>query len=238
MLPSRIQEIKNDGECFYTALILSLKNHPSGNLLKRFDLPSNNLKLRRMLVDLPGFNDAYANIFALMEMRDDDLLLETFGQMENFRLNNSGQLRQNEYGQLPQVIGFPSPWMSDFYNENRDNDTFTLNNFLQEAKNRVGILDIQVNAFNNGARNHKVHEFANDLDVQVISEFLENNYGIRVIRQSRLEYKSGDQVDFGTREHPIVYVHYNGIDHYDSIVPRTAGGTRRRKAKSKTRRRY
>jgi hypothetical protein len=218
--PTKLVIIANDGDCFYSALINSLKRHPYGNLIVRLDLPSTVEKLRKKLIELPGFNDSYENIFDIMS-DGDDMVEEIFGQVENLRLNNKGNMKTNENGQPVMRYGLPSPWMNDFMR-----GMGNLEDFLEEARQRVGKL---------GPYKNTVSEYANDLDIEVIKAYLEE-FGIKV----RIERAHDQPLNFGTKEQPFVYVYYNGADHYDSIIPKViVGGTRKRRSrKPKTKRRY
>jgi hypothetical protein len=207
--------IRADGDCFFNSIIHSMTHHPCGDILGSAGLPRTYQELRHLLSS-SGLNlQCYTEIFEKIKSLTQAKLKEEYGEEETFEENSKGHLKQKTR------IRFPYPWIIEFLKHKKDKKAFTLEKFIEYANERMS----------------STSEFASNCEVDAMTKLL-NSHGIE------LEIKWGipaAEMNFGTKERPIINIKYNGQDHYDAIVPRkgnSQGGTRRKRRQRKTRYRY
>jgi len=217
--------IKSDGNCFFNSIIYSMTHHPCGNILERAGLPRTYQDLRQLLSS-SGLNlECYSELFEKIKSSTLAQLKEEYGIEEVYEVNSKGSLKEIKR------IRFPYPWIIEFLKRKNKKgakgpeEAFTLESFIQYANERMS----------------STNEFASICEVDAMTKLL-NSHNIE------LDIKWGIPaavMDFGTEEIPIINIKYNGLDHYDAIVPKaenSEGGKRKtrkmKKNKKKTRHRY
>jgi hypothetical protein len=197
-------------------------HHPFGNLLEKTGLPNTFQGLRHLLSS-SGLNlQCYAEIFEKLNSLSLPKLKAEYGVEEVYEENSKGRLKEKIR------IRFPYPWIIEFLKLKKDKEAFTLEKFIEHANQQMT----------------STKEFASICEVDAMIKLL-NSQNIE------LDIKWGiptSKMDFGTEERPIVNIKYNGVDHYDAIVPKaenSEGGKRKtrktrkmKKNKRKTRQRY
>lgn len=217
--PGKLHIIRADGNCFFNSVIHSMIHHPCGNILESADLPKTYQGLRQLLSS-SGLNEqCYTEIFEKIKSLTLAKLMDEYGEEVVFEENSKGHLKEKTR------IRFPYPWIIEFLklkHKKGAKEAFTLEKFIQHAQETMSSTD----------------EFASICEVDAMTKLL-NSKGIE------LDIKWGipaAEMDFGTKERPIINIKYNGQDHYDAIVPKAGnsqGGTRRKGRKGrKTRHRY
>jgi hypothetical protein len=218
----KLHIITADGDCFFNSIIFSMVHHPFGNLLEKTGLPNTFQGLRELLSS-SGLNlQCYVEIFEKLKSLTQAKLKEEYGEEEIFEENSTGKLKEIRR------IKVPYPWIIDFLklkHKKGAKEAFTLEKFIEHANHRMT----------------STKEFASICEVGAMTKLL-NSQNIE------LDIKWGiptSKMDFGTEERPIVNIKYNGVDHYDAIVPKaenSEGGKRKtrkmKKMKRKTRQRY
>ena len=216
---AKLDIIRADGNCFFNSVIHSMIHHPCGNILESAELPKTYQGLRQLLSS-SGLNiQCYKEIFEKIKSLTLPKLKEEYGEEVVYEENSKGHLKEKTR------IRFPYPWIIEFLklkHKKGDKGAFTLEKFIQHAQETMSSTD----------------EFASICEVDAMTKLL-NSKGIE------LDIKWGipaAEMDFGTKERPIINIKYNGQDHYDAIVPKAGnseGGTRRKGRKGrKTRYRY
>jgi len=218
----KLHIITSDGDCFFNSIIYSMSHHPSGNILERTGLPNTFQGLRHLLSS-SGLNlQCYTEIFEKLKSLTKAKLEEEYGEEEIYEENSTGKLK------AIRRIKVPYPWIIEFLklkHKKGSKEAFTLEKFIEHANQQMT----------------STNEFASICEVDAMTKLL-NSQNIE------LDIKWGiptSKMDFGTEERPIVNIKYNGLDHYDAIIPKaenSEGGKRKtrkmRKKKRKTYRRY
>jgi hypothetical protein len=216
---AKLHIITADGDCFFNSVIYSMSHHPYGNLLEKSGLPNTIHSLRQFLSSSETSRLCYTSIFEKIKSLTQAKLKEEYGVEEVYEENSKGRLKEKIR------IRFPYPWIIEFLKLKKDKEAFTLEKFIEFAQQRIGYTN----------------EFASICEVDAMVTLLS-------LHNIQLDIKwviPEGEMDFGSEENPIVNIKYNGLDHYDAIVPKTGnseGGKRKtrkmRKKKRKTYRRY
>ena len=211
--PGKLHIIRADGNCFFNSVIHSMIHHPCGNILESADLPKTYQGLRQLLSSSGLNKQCYSEIFEKIKSLTQAKLKEEYGEEEIFEENSKGNLKEIRR------IKVPYPWIIEFLklkHKKGAKDAFTLDKFIEHAQERMS----------------STNEFASICEVDAMTKLL-NSKGIE------LDIKWGipaAEMDFGTKERPIINIKYNGQDHYDAIVPKAGnsqGGTRRKGRKGR-----
>jgi hypothetical protein len=192
-----------------------MTHHPCGNILESAGLPRTYQELRHLLSS-SGLNlQCYTEIFEKIKSLTQAKLKEEYGEELVFEENSTGKLKEIRR------IKVPYPWIIEFLklkHKKGAKEAFTLEKFIEHANERMS----------------STSEIASNCEVDAMTKLL-NSHGIE------LDIKWGipaAEMDFGTKERPIIYIKYNGQDHYDAIVPRaenSEGGKRKTRKMKKIR---
>jgi hypothetical protein len=217
-----LHKITSDGDCFFNSILYSMVHHPCGNILEKSELPNTIQGLRHLLSE-SGLNlQCYTEIFEKLKSLTKGQLEEEYGEEEIYEENSKGKLK------AIRRIKVPYPWIIEFLklkHKKGSKEAFTIEKFIEYANHQMTTTN----------------EFASICEVDAMTKLLNS-------RNIELDIKWGIPtavMDFGTEERPIINIKYNGLDHYDAIVPKTEnseGGKRKtrkmKKNKRKTRHRY
>ena len=209
VLPATFLEISGNGDCLYAAILQGLERHPCGNLITRTHFYPSVAALRTYVVTDPIFTECFGNMY--------DILNST--SIEDLHVLADTDSGMNDM--------YPW-WTINWIIEEKENIKVPSNeSFIDEAIRRVSTTS----------------EYATACEVSIIRSELEKK-GIAVnIVTSRVQ-DNGTRIDplsatveFGTTEHPIITLLYNGRNHYDALIHvaglRGGRGGRSKRSKSK-----
>jgi hypothetical protein len=203
VLSATFLEISGNGDCLYAAVLQGLERHPCGNLITRSRFYPSVAALRTYVVTDPIFTECFENMY--------DILNST--SIEDLRV-----LADTESG------------MNDMY------PWWTINWIIEEKEkikvpSKQGFIDEAIR------RVSTTSEYATACEVSIIRSELEKK-GIAVNIITSHVQDNGTRinplpatVEFGTTEHPIITLLYNGRNHYDALIHLV--GSRGGKSKSK-----
>jgi len=213
------KNIPAQGDCFYNSILYSLTNHPHGNLIIRHNLPNTMNSLREYITDLPDWRACITEQYDSIRTTTNNNLREELGVVEQFNLNKDGNIIINNNGNPIQKIALPYYWMNILTgsdNERLEN-YISLEDFIERAIEYM----------------RTPQEFASICEIRSLTRSLDT-IGIEL----RIVYGIPDRkLSFGTEENPIIYIVFNGRDHYDSLdVVAEGGSLKRRSTRRSTRR--
>jgi hypothetical protein len=203
VLSATFLEIPGNGDCLYISVLQGLERHPCGNLIIKTRFYPSVAALRTYVVTDPIFTECFGNIY--------DILNST-------SIEDLGVLADTESGMNDMYPWWTINWIIE---EKENKKVPSKQGFIDEARRRVSTTA----------------EYAMNCEVSIIRSELEKK-GIAVnIITSRVQ-DNGTRIDplpatveFGTTEHPIITLLYNGRNHYDALIH--IAGSRGGKSKSK-----
>ena len=207
VLSATFLEIPGNGDCLYISVLQGLERHPCGNLITKTRFYSSVAALRTYVVTDPIFTECFGNIY--------DILNST--SIEDLRV-----LADTESGMNDMYPWWTINWIIEEKEKEKENKKVpSKQGFIDEARKRVSTTA----------------EYAMNCEVSIIRSELEKK-GIAVNIVTSHVQDNGTRIDplpatveFGTTEHPIITLLYNGRNHYDALIH--VAGSRGGKSKSK-----
>jgi hypothetical protein len=203
VLSATFLEISGNGDCLYAAVLQGLERHPCGNLITRSRFYPSVAALRTYVVTDPIFTECFENMY--------DILNST--SIEDLRV-----LADTESGMNDMYPWWTINWIIE---EKEKIKVPSKQGFIDEAIRRVSTTSEYATACEVSIIRSELEK--KGIAVNIITSHVQDN-GIRINPLPAT-------VEFGTTEHPIITLLYNGRNHYDALIH--LAGSRGGKSKSK-----
>ena len=203
VLSATFLEISGNGDCLYAAVLQGLERHPCGNLITKTRFYPSIAALRTYVVTDPIFTECFGNMY--------DILNST--SIEDLRV-----LADTESGMNDMYPWWTINWIIE---EKENKKVPSKQVFIDEAIRRVSTTSEYATACEVSIIRSELEK--KGIAVNIITSHVQDN-GIRINPLPAT-------VEFGTTEHPIITLLYNGRNHYDALIH--LAGSRGGKSKSK-----